>query len=152
MITVVITLSILFRLDLILHACKILLRCDSFGILNFATKQGLDVVQKRKCMHERIFHCVSGLICAAWKKGSSSPFCFIYFGSLVEHVHDTSSSSRDDLRAFCIQHLFEIKHPTSWRPRSGPRPSRCKARHSGPTRMTTMDSKINQLVCILYQF
>ena len=30
----------LFRLDLILHACKIPLRCDSFGILNFATKQG----------------------------------------------------------------------------------------------------------------
>ena len=28
-------------LDLILHAYKILIRCDSFGILNFATKQGL---------------------------------------------------------------------------------------------------------------
>ena len=32
-------LVFLFRLDLILHACKIPLRCDSFRILNFATKQ-----------------------------------------------------------------------------------------------------------------
>ena len=34
-------LIFLFYLDLILHACKILLSCDSFGILKFATKQGL---------------------------------------------------------------------------------------------------------------
>ena len=33
-------ISFLFRLNLILHACKILIRCDSFGILNFASKQG----------------------------------------------------------------------------------------------------------------
>ena len=33
--------SFLFRLNLILHACKILIRCDNFGILNFTTKQGL---------------------------------------------------------------------------------------------------------------
>ena len=33
----------LFRLDLILHACKIPIRCDSFGIsLNFISKQGAD--------------------------------------------------------------------------------------------------------------
>ena len=32
-------ISFLFRLDLILHACKILIRGDSFGILNFTTKQ-----------------------------------------------------------------------------------------------------------------
>ena len=30
----------MFRLDLMLHACKIPIRCDSFEILNFATKQG----------------------------------------------------------------------------------------------------------------
>ena len=34
-------ISFLFRLDLVLYACKILIRCDNFGILNFATKQGL---------------------------------------------------------------------------------------------------------------
>ena len=34
-------ISFLFRLDLILHACNIPVRCDSFGILNFATKQDL---------------------------------------------------------------------------------------------------------------
>jgi len=33
-------INFLFRLDLILHACKILIRCDNFGILNFTTKQG----------------------------------------------------------------------------------------------------------------
>ena len=32
-------INFLFYLDLILYACKILLRCDSFGILNFAIKQ-----------------------------------------------------------------------------------------------------------------
>jgi len=32
-------LVFLFYLDLILHICKIPLRCDSFRILNFATKQ-----------------------------------------------------------------------------------------------------------------
>ena len=31
----------LFRLDLLLHACKIFIRCDKFGILNFATKHNL---------------------------------------------------------------------------------------------------------------
>ena len=36
------TISFLFRLDLILHACKIPLRCDSFGILNFGTKQEVE--------------------------------------------------------------------------------------------------------------
>ena len=41
MITVVITVAILFNLDLILHACKIFLRCDRFGILNFTTKPDL---------------------------------------------------------------------------------------------------------------
>ena len=35
-------ISFLFYLDLTLHACKISLRCDSFGILNFTTKQGLN--------------------------------------------------------------------------------------------------------------
>ena len=33
-------ISYLFRLDLILHACKIPVGCDRFGILNFVTKQG----------------------------------------------------------------------------------------------------------------
>ena len=33
------TIHFLFRLDLLLHTCKILIRCDSFGILNFASKQ-----------------------------------------------------------------------------------------------------------------
>jgi len=32
-------ISFLFCLDLILHACKILIRCDSFEILNFTSKQ-----------------------------------------------------------------------------------------------------------------
>ena len=36
-------INFLFRLDLILHAYKIYLRCDSFGILNFATKQWLSL-------------------------------------------------------------------------------------------------------------
>ena len=30
-----------FYLDLILHAFKILIRCDIFGILNFTSKQSL---------------------------------------------------------------------------------------------------------------
>ena len=34
----------LFRLNLILYACKIPFRCDSFGILNFAIKQDLAFV------------------------------------------------------------------------------------------------------------
>ena len=34
----------LFRLDLILNACKILFRCDRFEILNFAIKQGLSQI------------------------------------------------------------------------------------------------------------
>ena len=37
-------ISYLFRLDLILYACKILVWCDKFRILNFATKQ--DLVEK----------------------------------------------------------------------------------------------------------
>ena len=37
-------LVFLFHLDLILHAYKILIRCDSFGILNFASKQGVNHV------------------------------------------------------------------------------------------------------------
>ena len=41
----------LFRLDLVLHACKILIRCDRFGILNFATKQGLG----RKVYMEQLY-------------------------------------------------------------------------------------------------
>ena len=32
----------LFHLDLIVHACKILFQCNRFGVLNFATKQGLN--------------------------------------------------------------------------------------------------------------
>ena len=32
-------ISFLFRLDLILHVCKIIFRCDSFEILNFTYKQ-----------------------------------------------------------------------------------------------------------------
>jgi len=36
------TISCLFRLDLILYACEILVRCDRFEILNFATKQSLN--------------------------------------------------------------------------------------------------------------
>ena len=43
----------LFHLDLILHACKILFRYDRFGILNFATKQGLFQVAS--------FHCQSSM-------------------------------------------------------------------------------------------
>ena len=31
----------LFRLDSILHTCAAHIRCDSFGILNFASKPGL---------------------------------------------------------------------------------------------------------------
>ena len=34
-------ISFLFRLDLILHACAAYIRCDSFGILNFASKPSL---------------------------------------------------------------------------------------------------------------
>ena len=34
-------ISFLFRLDLILHACAAYIRCDSFGILNFASKLAL---------------------------------------------------------------------------------------------------------------
>jgi len=33
-------ISCLSRLDLIFHTCKIPVRCDRFGILNFAAKQG----------------------------------------------------------------------------------------------------------------
>ena len=33
-------ISFLFRLDLILHAYAAYIRCDSFGILNFASKTG----------------------------------------------------------------------------------------------------------------
>jgi len=76
---------------------------------------------------------------------------YLLWYSLVEHVHDTSSSSRDDLRAFCIQHL-DVHVLDRDKCRS-------KARHPGPTRlnhitrMTRADSKINQpLVRILYQF
>ena len=29
----------LFRLDLLLHTCKIIIRCDNFEILNFVSKQ-----------------------------------------------------------------------------------------------------------------
>ena len=35
-------ISFLFCLDFVLHACKILIRCDSFEILNFACKQGVN--------------------------------------------------------------------------------------------------------------
>ena len=34
-------LIFLFRLDLTLHACKFFIRCDSFEILNFTSKQGV---------------------------------------------------------------------------------------------------------------
>ena len=33
------TINFLFRLDLILHACKIFIGHDNFGILNFTSKQ-----------------------------------------------------------------------------------------------------------------
>ena len=46
----------LYRLDLILHAYKILFRCDSFGILNFATKQG---VSKQKQQNREEKACIS---------------------------------------------------------------------------------------------
>ena len=42
----------LFCLDLKLHACKIPFRCDSFGILNFATKQGLQPMSRDTQWHD----------------------------------------------------------------------------------------------------
>ena len=41
-------ISFLFRLDLIFHACASHIRCDSFEILNFASKLGL-------CLQKKIY-------------------------------------------------------------------------------------------------
>ena len=42
------TIRFLFHLNLILHACKIIFRCDRFEILIFATKQGPSVTTRKR--------------------------------------------------------------------------------------------------------
>ena len=92
-------ISFLFRLYLILHACKILIRYDSFGILNFASKQ--DVCIKTQSIK---------LICRAqqryWLMNCAVPSLCSYSraGSVLHH--------RDNSRSINLYFLpLPICHP-----------------------------------------
>ena len=64
-------ISFLFCLDLILHACKILIRCDSFGILNSASKQGVSRARLFRMVHNNSVGVSKKIHHLAWESAHS---------------------------------------------------------------------------------
>jgi hypothetical protein len=86
----------LFCLDLKLHACKIPFRCDSFGILNFATKHGVMLGSVDSIIVESILGKYAGSARALRQEGAC--YCF------GEHSRRT--------RGLCWVPLVDGKRPT----------------------------------------
>ena len=93
-------INCLFRLDLILHVCKIPVRCDRFGISNFATKQGLILLQMGLSISR---HAFSYVVYRQQRKQTEQPLGLV----AVEFVHlNLSLWLSMDARIFLLSILF----------------------------------------------